>query len=74
MNKFFVVKVVNGNSAIASEWTNFNSACVSFHDTCKTLFNAPDVETATVKILDEELNVVGNKAEYITHEQEPVEE
>lgn len=67
MSKYFVVKVVNDNPAIVSEWTELNRACVSFHDTCKTLWNASDVITATVKILNENLDLVGNKAEYITH-------
>lgn len=71
--KLFVVKVVNGNAAVVSEWTdNEQGACVSFHDTCKTLWNASDVVTARVKILTETLDCFDGKDEIITHE-EPTE-
>lgn len=64
--KLFVEKVVNGNPAIVSEWAdNEKGANVSFHDTCKALWNADDVETATVKILDENLNCYDGKYEFI---------
>ena len=66
--KLYVVKVVNGNIAIVSEWTdNAQGALVSFHDTCKTLWNAPDVIKATVRILDEQLDCYQGYAEIITH-------
>lgn len=68
--KLFVVKVVNGNPAIVSEWTdNEKGAMTSFHDTCKTLWNADDVLSATVKILDEQLNLYGGKYELINKSQ-----
>ena len=68
MNKLFVVKVVNGNIAVVSEWVdNAQGALVSFHDTCKTLWNATDVVKATVKILDEQLDNYQGYSETITH-------
>lgn len=68
--KLFVVKVVNGNIGVVSEWTdNEQGACVSFHDTCKTLWNASDVITARVKILTESLDLFEQYDEIISHEQ-----
>lgn len=68
MSKLFVEKVVNGNAAIVSEWEdNVKGALVSFHDTCKTLWNADDVETARVKILTESLDLFENHDEIISH-------
>jgi hypothetical protein len=67
--KLFVVKVVNGNISVVSEWSdNEKGACVSFHDTCKTLWNASDVVTARVKILTESLDLFGRYDEIISHE------
>lgn len=66
--KLYVVKVVNGAIAVVSEWTdNEQGARVSFHDTCKTLWNAPDVVKATVRILDEQLDCFQSYTETITH-------
>lgn len=70
MAKLFVEKVVNGSAAIVSEWTdNEQGARVSFHDTCKTLWNASDVATARVKILTETLDLFDNCDEIISHAQ-----
>ena len=67
--RLFVVKVVNGNIAVVSEWTdNEQGACVSFHDTCKSLWNASDVVTARVKILTETLDLFEKYDEIISHE------
>lgn len=66
--KLYVVKVVNEAIAVVSEWTdNEQGARVSFHDTCKTLWNAPDVIKATVRILDEQLDCFQGYTETITH-------
>lgn len=70
MAKLFVEKVVNGSPAIVSEWTdNEQGARVSFHDTCKTLWNASDVITARVKILTETLDLFDKCDEIISHAQ-----
>jgi len=66
--KYAIVKVVNGNYSIhAEEITDLNNAKVSFHGLCQTLWNAPDVITAEVKIMDENLDCVQGYKEYITH-------
>lgn len=64
--KLFVEKVSNGSASIVSEWNdNVKGAMVSFHDACKALWNADDVQTATVKVVTESLDVYNNKVEYI---------
>ena len=73
MRKLFVVKVVNGNIAVVSEWNNNEQgALVSFHDTCKTLWNAPDVARANVRILDEQLDCYQGYSETIVHDTDAV--
>ena len=67
--KMCVAKCINGNFSIDSEWNdNLNGAKVKFHDLCKTLWNAPDVITAEVAILDEQMDCVEGYKEYIHHE------
>ena len=66
--KLFVVKVVNGNMTIVSEWTdNEQGARVSFHDTCKSLWNAADVIKATVRILTDQMDCYQGISETIVH-------
>ena len=67
MSKFAVVDNVNGAFAVRTEHSDEQSALVSFHDRCKNLWNAPDVIRATVKILDDDLNVFNGESETITH-------
>ena len=64
-----IAKCVNGNFSIDSEWNeNLNGAKVKFHDVCKTLWNAPDVITAEVMIVNEQLECVEGYKEFIHHE------
>ena len=66
--KYAIVKVINGNYFIHAEGiTDLASAKVSFHGLCQTLWNASDVITATVKIVDENLDCVEGYKEFITH-------
>ena len=66
--KYAVIKVINGTYSIHAEGiTDVNSAKVSFHGLCQTLWNAPDVVTAEVAIMDENLNVVQGYKEFISH-------
>jgi hypothetical protein len=69
--KYSVIKVVNGNFSVVSEHGDKQSALVKFHDICKTHWNAEDVKTAMVAILDENLNVVEGHREFIYHTDEP---
>ena len=68
--KYSIIKCVNSNFAIHSETTDLNSAKVQFHGLAQTLWNAPDVLTAKIEIVDEQLNVVEDYREFIHHEQE----
>lgn len=66
--KYAIIKVVNGNYAIHAEGiTDLAAAKVSFHGLCQNLWNAPDVVTAKVKIVDENLDTVEGYQEFITH-------
>ena len=81
--KYAVITVVDGNFLIRSEWGNKESAIQSFHSLCAALIGDTGFSTAMVKVLDENLDTVDGKMEYITHEpvapapvveEEPVEE
>ena len=58
--KYAIIQCVNGNYSVAAEdITELSSAKVSFHNLCAALWNAPDVITGCVMIVDENLDVVG---------------
>ena len=66
--KYAIIKVINGNYAIHAEGiTTLASAKTQFHGLCQTLWNAPDVISATVIIADENLDCVEDYKEFITH-------
>lgn len=71
--KYYVIYVSNGTLQVdkITEWSDLNSAKVKYFDICKILTNEKSVETATVKILDSQLDVVEDYKEFISH---PVEE
>ena len=72
--KFAIIKVINGNYSIHTEGiTSIDSAKSQFHGLCQTLWNAPDVISATVMIANEKLDVADGYKEIISHP-EPVEE
>lgn len=67
--KYAIVKVINGIYSIHAEgFTDIASAKVNFHGLCQTLWNAPDVLTAEVAIVDENLDAVEGYKEYIHHD------
>ena len=71
--KYAIVKVINGNFFIHAEGiTDINNAKTQFHGLCQTLWNASDVLTAEVKIMDEQLDCVEGYAELIKHDAEEV--
>ena len=79
--KLAIVKVINGNYFIHAEGiTTLESAKTQYHGLCQMLWNASDVLTAEVMIVDENLDCVEGYREYIHHEPtvqpepEPVEE
>ena len=68
--KYAIIKVINGNYNVHAEGiTELASAKTNFHGLCQTLWNASDVISATVKIVDENLDCVEGYKEYITHTQ-----
>lgn len=69
--KYAIYKCINGNHSVHSETTELNSAKTQFHGLCQSLWNAPDVITAKVMIVDESLNCVEDYREFIHHEPEP---
>lgn len=67
--KYAIIKAINGNYFIHAEGiTELASAKTQFHGLCQTLWNAPDVLTAHVAIIDEQLDVVEGYKEFIHHE------
>lgn len=70
--KYAIIKVSNGNYFIHAEGiTSLDSAKTQFHGLCQTLWNAPDVLSATVIIADENLDAVEGYKEFITHAPQP---
>ena len=68
--KYGIVKVVNGNYSIDSEgYTSLDSAKVQYHTVCRNLWNASDVVTACVMIVDEYLDFVPGYKEFISKAQ-----
>lgn len=66
---YCILKCINGTYHIHAEGiTDLSAAKVSFHGLCQTLWNAPDVITAEVAIVDENLDAVEGYKELITHE------
>lgn len=73
--KYAIIKVINGNYFIHAEGiTDLASAKTQFHGLCQTLWNASDVITAKVKIVNESLDCVEGYSEFISHPQSVEEE
>ena len=73
--KLAIIKVINGNYFVHSEGiTDLSAAKVQFHGLCQTLWNAPDVLSAYVMIVDEQLDAVEGYKEFIHHEPQPEQE
>ena len=70
--KYAIVKVINSSYSVHTEgFTALSAALVNFHGLCQTLWNAPDVITAEVMIVDENLDCVEGYKEFIHHEPQP---
>lgn len=69
--KYAIIKCSNGAISVDSEFSKLEKAKVRFHGVAQTLWNAEDVITAEVMIVDEQLNCVEDYREYIHHEPEP---
>lgn len=72
--KYAVIKVINGTYSIHAEgFATVEQAKVAYHGLCQTLWNAPDVITASVAIVDEQMDVVEGYKEFIHHDPVPTE-
>lgn len=63
--KYAIITSVNGSFSVKSEWTDLNSAIVSYHSVCSTLWNAQETISACVALVDEQMKF--EKIEYINH-------
>ena len=68
--KYAIIKCSNGSFTIDSEWSDLTKAKVQFHAVCQTLWNAPDVVSAKVLLVDERLICIDDCHEFIHHETE----
>ena len=72
---YAVIQCSNGSFSVVSEWgEDRQGAIMDWHKTCRSLWNAPDVISATIKVVDSNLNTVENYEEHITHAQPEPEE
>ena len=67
--KYAIIKVINGNYFIHSEGiTELAGAKTQFHSLCTALWNEPEVLSAYVEIVNEQLDCVEGYKEYIHHD------
>lgn len=81
--KYAIIQTSGGNFIVKEEgFTDVSKAKTRYHAICSALWNATEVATACVMIVDENLDVVEGYKEFIYHEPvvtptestEPVEE
>ena len=64
--KYAVIQCVNGNYSISSEHGSLDSGIIAFYNLAAALHNEPEVITARVNLVDENLYVVeGRYTEWI---------
>ena len=64
--KYDVVQKVNGNIVVKSTWEdNKTGAIKAFHDVCSALWADAETTSGVVAILDDNLDVVDGKKEFI---------
>ena len=67
--KYAIIKVINGNYFVHAEGiVALESAKTKFHGLCQTMWNASDVISAYVMIVDEQLDCVEGYKEFIYHD------
>lgn len=59
--KYAVIQCVNGNYAISSEHGDKDAAIIAFFNLAAALHNEPEVVTARVNLVDENLYVVDGR-------------
>lgn len=65
MSKLFVTQIADETMTVVAETSNEKTARVSYHNTCKNLWNDANTDTAIVEIVDEGLNTWGGYHEDI---------
>lgn len=66
--KLAIITCINGNFKVEADgFTTEQAALVAFHGTAQTLWNAPDVLTGEVAIVDEQLDIYKGYKEFIRH-------
>ena len=72
MAKYALTSCVNGNYSVVSEHTELRQAIVAFHNTAAAYWNADDVITARLNLVDENMSVVeGRFTDWIDRTPEP---
>jgi len=69
--KYSLIQCVNGNFSVVSEHSDVNAGIVRFHQVSASLWNAPDVITARLNLVDENLYVVDGKYTEVIDRTEP---
>lgn len=70
---YAIIECINGSFFVRAEGLKtVEAAKVQYHGRCQALWNAPDVRTAYVAIVDEQLDVVEGCKERIWHDAQPV--
>lgn len=65
---YAIIECINGNFYVRAEGiTSIEAAKTQYHGRCQTLWNATDVRSAYVMIVDTQLDVVEGYKEYIHH-------
>ena len=67
--KYYVIYVSNGAIQVdkITEWDDISKAKAKFHSVCNALWSEKTVLKASVVILDEQLDIVEDYKEFITH-------
>lgn len=66
---YAIIDCVNGVFTVRAEGIQtIEAAKTQYHERCQVLWNAPDVASAYVMIVDTQLDVVEGCKEYIHHE------
>lgn len=69
---YAIIECINGSYSVRAEgFKTVEAAKVQYHGRCQVLWNAPDVLTAYVAIVDEQLDVVEGCKERIWHDAQP---
>lgn len=72
--RYSIIKCINSAFTVDSEFSELEKSKVRFHAVAQTLWNAADVKTAKIMIVDEQLNCVEEYREFIHHDPEPTPE